>query len=125
MRLLADASDQGPLIALADRLTDQVRTVGGLELDRRRYSVSVDGDPVALTLHEFTLLWVLASNPGWVYSRGDLDGLARAITGDDPRSMDPAIDRAIDVHMSKIRRAIGTHRITTVRGVGYLLEAEG
>lgn len=36
---------------------------------------------------------------------------------------DPVDFAAIEVHVSNLRKKIGTERVRTVRGVGYLLEA--
>ena len=43
-------------------------TLGGVELDDRTKSVTVDGEPVALTPTEYAILRLLMSNPGKVYS---------------------------------------------------------
>ena len=43
-------------------------TMGGIVLDDRTKSVTVDGDPVALTPTEYSILKLLMANPGKVYS---------------------------------------------------------
>ena len=43
-------------------------TIGGVELDDRTKSVTVDGEQVALTPTEYAILHLLMSNPGKVYS---------------------------------------------------------
>ena len=43
-------------------------TIGGIVLDDRTKSVTVDGDPVALTPTEYSILHKLMANPGKVYS---------------------------------------------------------
>ena len=43
-------------------------TIGGIVLDDRTKSVTVDGDPVALTPMEYSILHLLMANPGKVYS---------------------------------------------------------
>ena len=43
-------------------------TIGGVELDDRTKSVTVDGEQVALTPTEYAILYLLMSNPGKVYS---------------------------------------------------------
>jgi two-component system phosphate regulon response regulator PhoB len=97
-----------------------VLKVGPLLIDQQRYTVEVNGEPVALTLTEFKLLAALAAAKG------------RVLPGN--RLMDEAIgldavvtDRTIDVHMTALRRKLGQARecIQTVRGVGYKLDAEG
>ena len=43
-------------------------TIGGVELDDRTKSVTVDGEKVAMTPTEYAILHLLMSNPGKVYS---------------------------------------------------------
>ena len=96
----------------------EVLQFGALELDRGALEVRLNGQPVALTAHQFSLLWALATRPGRVLSREALLELAR---GDALESF----DRSIDVHISRIRAAIEDdprepRRIITVRGAGYV-----
>ncbi|MBR4289387.1 MAG: response regulator transcription factor [Oscillospiraceae bacterium] len=46
--------------------------IGGVELDDRTKSVTVDGEQVALTPTEYSILHLLMSNPGRVYSTKEL-----------------------------------------------------
>jgi len=96
----------------------EVLQFGALELDRGALEVRLNGQSVALTAHQFSLLWALATHPGRVLSREALLELAR---GDALESF----DRSIDVHISRIRAAIEDdprepRRIITVRGAGYV-----
>jgi len=96
----------------------EVLQFGALELDRGALEVRLNGQPAALTAHQFSLLWALATHPGRVLSREALLELAR---GDALESF----DRSIDVHISRIRAAIEEdprepRRIITVRGAGYV-----
>lgn len=43
-------------------------TIGGISLDDRTKSVTVEGEPVSLTPTEYCILHLLMSNPGKVYS---------------------------------------------------------
>lgn len=43
-------------------------TIGGISLDDRTKSVTVEGEPVSLTPTEYSMLHLLMSNPGKVYS---------------------------------------------------------
>jgi DNA-binding response OmpR family regulator len=89
-----------------------------LEVNCWGRSVSLRGQPVAVTPTEFRLLEVLARSPGRVFTREEL--LARAF-GPDFDGM----DRTVDVHITNLRRKIetngGQHYIVTVHGVGYRL----
>ena len=98
-----------------------VATVGGLRLDVARHSASVDGNPVLLTRSEFRLVALLASEPGKPFTR---DQLIRHLWESDF----VGDRRAIDVHVSNLRRKIEQDprkpkRLVTVRGVGYKLVA--
>ena len=90
----------------------------GLQLDPNAVFVSVDGRAVELTASEFRILHALMQRPMRVFSR---DELIEALHGES----DPGIiDRAVDVHLGRLRRKLGDPAsrprfIGTVRGVGY------
>ncbi|MFK7965354.1 MAG: response regulator transcription factor [Burkholderiaceae bacterium] len=91
---------------------------GRLEIDRAARQVSVDGHACTLTARQFDLLLVLAERAGRVLSR---DQLVSLVGADGSESQ----DRAIDVHIAKIRAAIedeasSPKRVITVRGAGYV-----
>jgi two-component system response regulator RegX3 len=97
------------------------RSVGQLCIDAQRREVAINGKPVSLKPREFDLLWLLMRNEGRVFTR---DQLIEAVWGFDFEG-DP---RTVDVHMRRIRRAIGddAHRpryLHTVHGLGYKLSA--
>jgi len=87
----------------------------------RRELKSPTGAIVDLTGAEFDLLSSFLSNPQRVIARERLIELSRNRLGD-------SSDRSIDVLVSRLRRKLqgaGQHApITTVRGVGYMLNAE-
>ncbi len=91
-----------------------VRTFGDLRLDPATREVHVAGKPVSLTRIEFDVLDVLSTDPKVVVAKGRL--LERVWgpnwNGD---------DHVVDVHVSNLRRKIGSAYIRTVRGVGYRL----
>jgi DNA-binding response OmpR family regulator len=106
-------------------------TVGPLEIDRARRTAVIAGTTCDLTAYQFDLLWVLASQAERVLSRTQLHAQVRALRGETPQEFDPAVDRSIDVHLSKVRQALATANdatgsglIKTVRGVGYVLTPE-
>ena len=74
-------------------------------------------EPVRLTLTEFKLLSALVTARGRVLTR---DQLMDKAMGTDVF----VTDRAIDVHVTAIRKKLGTANwlIHTVRGVGYRLQ---
>jgi DNA-binding response OmpR family regulator len=91
---------------------------GKLEIDRGAREARVDGQPCALTSHQFSLLVALAERAGRVQSR---EQLMQAVRGEELEDF----DRSIDVHISRIRAAIEEdprrpRRIKTIRGAGYV-----
>jgi DNA-binding response OmpR family regulator len=91
---------------------------GDLVLDKERHKVSLGGDTVPLTAHEFSLLQALMASPGKVFTRDEL--LLHLY----PRGEAVVIDRVIDVHIGKLRQKIeidpsNPRFILTVRGIGY------
>ena len=96
-----------------------VRSLGGLRLDLGRHEVTVDGEPVRLTLSEFKVLSLLAEQPERDISRRELMQhlWASEHVGD---------EHACEVHISNLRRKIEVdpsrpQRLVTVRGSGYKL----
>lgn len=81
--------------------------------DSRR--VLSDGSPVDLTRLEFDLLLYLCSNPGRVHRRSTLLAEVWGIAGE-------LGSRTVDVHVRRLRGKLGFDPITTVRGVGYLVD---
>lgn len=82
------------------------------------HEVTINNQPVRLTTHQFQLLHYFASHAGKVLNR---EQLWQAMPNDDSSEN---IDRAIDVHISRLRALIEDNprqpkRIITVRGVGY------
>jgi two-component system phosphate regulon response regulator OmpR len=84
---------------------------------RNRRIEHADGGRTALTETEFSILLLLLTHPGRVFSRDDL---SLAVTR---RRWSP-FDRTIDGHMARLRRKLGERReerlIRSVRGVGYV-----
>lgn len=91
-----------------------VFTHGDLAVSVSRHEVTVNGEPVTLTLKEFELLCTLLKNRGIVLTR---DRLLNEIWG---YSFDGE-SRTVDVHVRKLRQKLGTagECIETVKGVGY------
>ncbi len=92
--------------------------LAGVELHPESRSVTCSGKPVNLTGAEFDLLYTFLRTPGKIISREDL---TQAALG---RPMSP-MDRSIDVHVSNLRRKLGSYegdqeRIKAIRGSGYV-----
>lgn len=91
-----------------------VLIVGDLLIDRSTYSVTANEQKLVLPKKEFDLLYLLATKPGKVFTR---EKILSEVWGDDVF----VVDRTIDVHIRKIREKIGDHLISTIKGVGYML----
>lgn len=85
---------------------------GELQVFTDSFSVQVDNKKVLLPKKEFELLLLLISKPGKVFKREEI---LKRVWG-----LDVLVgDRTIDVHIRKLRGKIGSHYITTLKGVGY------
>ncbi len=94
----------------------------GLVINTENYQVLKNGKTVDLTQREYELLVFLSSNPGKVYSRGDLMEQVwnYGYVGDDVRT--------VDVTVRRLREKIeddpaNPARILTRRGIGYYYNA--
>ena len=91
--------------------------VGDLRIDPESHQVAIGGSAILLTPVEYELLLCLARAVGRVRTR---EQLLLEVADRDFESF----DRAIDVHISSLRRKLGDdprapHYIETVRGSGY------
>ena len=92
----------------------------GLHIDPLGRSVLYQDQQISLTAKEFDLLFLLASNPGRVFSR---TYLLDALWGDSYSGF----ERTVDTHIQRLRRKLGSagnvdERIVTLWGVGYKYE---
>jgi len=90
---------------------------GGVELDRQRMQVTVEGRRVELTPTEYELLATLAHQPGRVFTRAQLLDAIRGLEAE-------SFDRAVDVHVKNLRRKLeadprNPRYVLTVYGIGY------
>lgn len=100
---------------------------GGVTLNAETMLVSRDGDPIHLGPKEFRLLALLMERPERVFTR---EQLLDKVWGHGIY----VEDRTVDVHMSRLRRALNKRAdggqpradiIRTVRGTGYSLSQTG
>ncbi|TMQ09853.1 MAG: response regulator transcription factor [Deltaproteobacteria bacterium] len=99
-----------------DTLAEKL-SAAGITVDTGSREAWVDGKPIELTGLEIDLLVALLRRAGRVVPRGALLELAG-------RSDVTVGERAVDVHISRLRKKLGDDpptRIRTVRGVGYVL----
>lgn len=99
--------------------TEDMVSLGQLRLDRKARRFSLGMAPLDLPAREFEVLWELMSPPGHAVSK-------RALS-DKLSSFDEALgDNALEAFISRLRKKIigSGASIRTLRGIGYLLEAE-
>ena len=89
-----------------------------LIIDKQSMVVSLDGEKIKISSHEFDVLWMLAEHAGEVVSRDALISQLRGFDYD-------GFDRSIDLRISRLRKKLGDapsepFRIKTIWGKGYL-----
>lgn len=106
-----------------DTQTDtHVHRVGGLEMNEDTREVTVDGRPVKLTPIEYSILLLLISNAGKVFS---IEEIYRTIWNETPIDA----DNTVAVHVRHIREKIEINPrepqyLKVVWGVGYKVEKQ-
>jgi two-component system phosphate regulon response regulator PhoB len=96
---------------------EDVISVGTIEMNIESYRVHVGDHEVSLGPLEFKLLRTLMERPGRVFER---DQLLDKVWG---RDIDVE-SRTVDVHIGRLRKALGEdagNQIRTVRGIGYAI----
>ena len=89
-------------------------TCGDIVMDIARHVVTKAGEPVTLSLREFSLLQLLLENAGKVLSKSRIEDSLYA-WGNEIES------NTIEVHIHNLRKKIGADTISTIRGVGYVI----
>lgn len=94
----------------------QLIELEGLTIDRETYKVTFRDEEFMLPRKEFELIALLASNPKRVFKR---DEILEKVWGNEV----VVGGRTIDVHIRKLREKFGNDRLSTIKGVGYKLNA--
>lgn len=92
--------------------------MAGIELDIEKKRLIVDGVKEDLTPIEFQLLHILMKNPGRIFGRDQfLDYIWRDVN---------VTDRTVDVHITRLRKKLGSYGkyLITRKGYGYCLEMD-
>jgi len=103
-------------------ITADILRVGDVEMDTSTRVVRRGDEAIDLTVVEYDVLEMLIRNPGRIVTR---QTLVKEVLG---RNLS-AFDRSIDMHISNLRKKLGhvvegSERIKTVRGIGYIYQAE-
>ena len=101
--------------------TEQVLSLGGLELDVERHQVTMDGKEVELTRREFDLLRYLMEHREKVVTR---EALLDNVWGFDFVGETNTVDVYIRFLRAKLDEPFNKKLIHTVRGVGYVLKED-
>jgi two-component system, OmpR family, response regulator len=89
---------------------------GPIRLDTRASRVTVDGNPVKLTSHEYRLLAYLMHHRDRVVSRTEL--IEHLYDQDFDRD-----SNTVEVFIGRLRKKLAVDAIETVRGLGYRVSA--
>ncbi|RYI20608.1 response regulator transcription factor [Dermacoccus sp. 147Ba] len=113
------ASRVQALLRRTQKRSSPILIVGELTLIQALREVRMGDELVETTPKEFDLLFLLASEPDLVFTRGEL--MQRVWDyPDDAADLTPLASRTIDTHVSSLRKKIGSpDLILTVRGVGF------
>lgn len=102
------------LIRRSHGLSSSLLVCGPLVLDTRTSRLTLDGQPVTLTSHEFKVLAYLMHHAGAVVSRTELTEHIYAQDADRDSN-------TIEVFIARLRKKLPAQMIETVRGLGYRL----
>jgi two-component system OmpR family response regulator len=88
--------------------------IGALAVDLAGRTVTRAGRPVELTAREWALFEALVQRPGQIVSKVRLEETLYPFGAE-------VESNAIEAHVSRLRRKLGTEAVETVRGLGYRL----
>ena len=100
---------------LKDNIENENVFNSGIAISSRKREVHIDGKKIEdLTFTEFQILHLLASHPGWVFTRYQIIDKIRG-------NNYPVTDRSVDFQIVGLRKKMGGKGklINTIRGVGY------
>ena len=99
--------------------TEEILTLGPIELSLKTYQVSIDGELIDLTPSEFKLLSTMLSQKGRVLTR---ERLISEVQGEGVS----VVGRTVDTHVFGLRKKLGPagDLIETIRGVGYRVKED-
>ena len=103
------------LIRRSSGLASSLIEIHNVVIDTAARTVTHQGSEISLTAREYSLVEYLALHRGHVISRSEL---YEHLFDED----DDTLSNLLDVHVSNIRKKLGSEFITTRRGHGYAIE---
>jgi len=104
---------------MIDNIADKPVNIYNISITPRTREVIIENKKISLTFTEFQILHLLASHPGWVFTRYQI---IDKIHGDSY----PVTDRSVDFQIVGLRKKMGDagNLVETIRGVGYRFKTE-
>ena len=104
---------------MIERNTNKPLNIHNISISSRNREVRIENNKIDLTFTEFQILHLLASHPGWVFTRYQM---IDKIRGENY----PVIDRSVDFQIVGLRKKMGKsgNLIETIRGVGYRFKSD-
>ena len=99
--------------------SEKLIIINNLKIIPKKREVSIEEKKIELTYTEFQILYLLASHPGWVFTRYQIIEKIRG-------NKSSVTDRSVDFQIVGLRKKIGEsgRLIETIRGVGYRFKLE-
>jgi two-component system response regulator QseB len=91
--------------------------LGALLLDTVSRTVMLNDQPVALSLHEYSILEYLLNHTGQILSKQQIESSLYGWS-------EGVESNAIEVHVHHLRKKLGKDLIRTIRGLGYSIARE-
>jgi two-component system, OmpR family, response regulator QseB len=101
----------------AEGTTESTLTAGDVMLDLRQRVVTCQGVPAGLTAREYAVVELLMRRAGCLVTRAEIE---EELYGFE----DNIASNAIEVHIHNLRRKLGQHFITNLKGRGYRVDVD-
>lgn len=90
--------------------------IGGVTINTATRQVLADGKPVTLTAREWAVLERLISRRGAIVTKAEIEDSLYAFGAE-------IESNAVEVYVSRLRKKLGKDFVTTLRGLGYQVQA--
>lgn len=95
---------------------ESILTAGEVVLDLRQRAITYQGEPTGLTAREYAVVELLMRKGGGLVTRAEIEEELYGFEDD-------IASNAIEVHIHNLRRKLGPHFITNVKGRGYRVDS--